>query len=95
MPRRRNGFRLAVLAVGTAWVSWHSPVDLTFTNAVRAQLASGVDAVQSRLGLRFNDADKDAALAAQLDLNQVDDYDGLPRRFDREVLLEFFSALAF
>lgn len=95
MPRRRsNGFRLAVLGVSAAWVSWHSPVDLTFTNAVRAQLASGVDAVQSRLGLRFNDGDKDAALAAQLDLNQ-DDYDGLPRRFDREVLLEFFSALAF
>eukprot|EP00438_Fugacium_kawagutii_P028504 Skav229791 [mRNA] locus=scaffold2234:140475:154227:- [translate_table: standard] len=84
MPRRRsNGFRLAVLSVGAAWASWHSPV--TFTNAVRAQLASGVDAVQSRLGLRFNDADKDAALAAQLDLH-VDDYDGLPRRFDREVL---------
>ena len=95
--RRSHGFRGAAwlfLALAAAVVDvFDSPA---FTNAVRTQIASlasnvGAD-LKSRLGLRFNDADKDSALAAQL--FDVDDYDGLPRRFDRDILLDFFSSLA-
>lgn len=89
--RRSHGFWAPLWLFAFAAV-WNAPA---FTNAVRSQIASlasnvGVD-LKSRLGLRFNDADKDSALAAQL--FDVDDYDGLPRRFDRDILLDFFSPL--
>ena len=89
--RRSHGFWAPLWLFAFAAV-WNAPA---FTNAVRSQIASlasnvGVD-LKSRLGLRFNDADKDSALAAQL--FDVDDYDGLPRRFDRDILLDFFSSL--
>lgn len=103
--RRSHGFRgavwlfLALAAVLDVFNVFDAPA---FTNAVRTQIASlasnvGVD-LKSRLGLRFNDADKDSALAAQLfdglHGRSLDDYDGLPRRFDRDILLDFFSSLA-
>ena len=104
--RRSHGFRGAAwlfLALAAAVLDVFNVFDApAFTNAVRTQIASlasnvGVD-LKSRLGLRFNDADKDSALAAQLfdglHGRSLDDYDGLPRRFDRDILLDFFSSLA-
>lgn len=102
--RRSHGFRGAAwlfLALAAAVLDVFNVFDApAFTNAVRTQIASlasnvGVD-LKSRLGLRFNDADKDSALAAQLfdglHGRSLDDYDGLPRRFDRDILLDFFSS---
>ena len=104
--RRSHGFRGAAwlfLALAAAVLDVFNVFDApAFTNAVRTQIASlasnvGVD-LKSRLGLRFNDADKDSALAAQLfdglHGRSLDDYNGLPRRFDRDILLDFFSSLA-
>ncbi|CAE7759465.1 unnamed protein product [Symbiodinium necroappetens] len=41
------------------------------------------------VGLRFNDGDKDLLAAQSL---EISDYDALPRKFDRGVLLDFFSS---
>ena len=95
--RRGHSFRRPWLFLAFAGAVLNALHPLAFTNAVRTQIASlasnvGVD-LKSRLGLRFNDADKDSALAAQL-FDVTDDYDGLPRRFDRDILLDFFSSQA-
>jgi len=70
--------RLATLAVAVALATHFGS---TFTNWLPSN--------PERLGLRFNDGDKDPILGAQ---PRLTDYDDLPRRFDRERLLDFFSS---
>ena len=73
--------RLATLAVAVALATHFGS---TFTNWLPSNPVE-------RLGLRFNDGDKDPILGAQ---PRLTDYDDLPRRFDRERLLDFFSPSA-